>query len=291
MVLRPANPLQTPYLNLKLVATRNLKGPKTAAAINTLVSTALIFLERQCEQVELVSHVPGKVYFAYALKSAPHMISRPVNEALFEPDSQVISRQWTDPSGLSEESLARLSYTMGTAYSVASDIFDRNNKKGPATYFEMLVGHIFARELDRNPTKQATFLVPPKTRVRLTMDFLFDLPHGKFSVHLPVKTSTRERVVQAWAHQRMLDASYGEGKYKAILVIHSETKLGLAKRDVVEICVPDQWLAYQTFLSKMERIYYFDIPARYAQLSKEFPVIQLRQFGDFFLEKDALLGL
>ncbi|MBI2872117.1 MAG: hypothetical protein HYY00_02880 [Chloroflexi bacterium] len=291
MVLRSSNPLAAPYLNLKLAATRNLGGPETAAAIDALVTTSLLFLNSQCGQVELVSHVSGKSYFAYALKSAPRMISRPVNKALFQPDPKIITRQWADPSGLSEKHLARLSYTVGTAYSVASDLFDRNNKKGPATYFEALVGHIFARELGRNPTRQAMLLVPPKTRVRLTMDFLFELPHGKFSVHLPVKMSTRERVVQAWAHQRLLDASYGEGKYKAILVIHSETKLGLVNRDVVEICVPDQWLAYQTFLAKMERIYYFDVPLRYAQLSKEFPVIQLRQFGDFFLEKDRLLGL
>lgn len=291
MVLRSSNPLVDPYLSLKLAAMRNLGGPETAAAIDTLVTTSLLFLESQCGRVELVSRVPGKSYVAYALKSATRIISRPVNEALFEPDPTVISHQWADPSGLSEHSLARLSYTVGTAYSIASDLFDRNNKKGPATYFETLIGHIFARELGRNPTKKATLLVPPNTRVRLTMDFLFELPHGQFSVHLPVKMSTRERVVQAWAHQRLLDASYGEGKYRAILVIHSETKLGLVKRDVVEICVPDQWLAYQTFLSKMERIYYFDVPSRYAQLSKEFPVIHLRQFGDFFLEKDVLLGL
>lgn len=291
MVPQSLNPLEAPYLNLKLAARHNLGGPGTAAAIDALVTTSLRFLDSQCGRVELLSRVPGKSYFAYALKSAPRMISRPVNEALLEPDPKVISRQWADQSGLSEKLLARLSYTVGTAYSVASDLFDRNNKKGPATYFEVLVGHIFARELGRNPTKQATLLVPPKTRVRLTMDFLFDLPHGKFSVHLPVKMSTRERVVQAWAHQKLLDASYGEGKYRAILVIHSETKLGLINRDVIEICVPDQWLAYQTFLSKMERIYYFDVPTRYAQLSKEFPVIQLRQFGDFFLEKNELLGL
>ena len=291
MALRSSSPLTDPYLSLKQAAVRNLGGPKTAAAINALVTTSLLFLDGQCGQVELVSHVPGKNYISYALKSAPRMISRPVNEALFDPDPKIISRQWADPSGLSENELARLSYTMGTADSVASDLFDRNNKKGPATYFEVLVGHIFARELGQNPTKQATLLVPPKTRVRLTMDFLFELPHGQFSVPLPVKMSTRERVVQAWAHQRLLDASFGEGKYRAILVIHSETKLGLAKRDVVEICVPDQWLAYQTFLSKMERIYYFDVPSRYAQLSKEFTVIQLRQFGDFFLEKDVLFGL
>jgi hypothetical protein len=126
--------------------------------------------------------------------------------------------------------------------------------------------------------------------VRLTMDFLFDPGGGRPHIHLPVKMSTRERVVQAWAHQRLLDAAYEHASYRAILVVFSETKLDLQRREVVEICVPDQWLATQTHLARMDRIYYFDVPTRYADLARDFPIIQLRQFGEFFSARETVLG-
>jgi hypothetical protein len=103
--------------------------------------------------------------------------------------------------------------------------------------------------------------------------------------------STRERVVQAWAHHRLLDAAFGNNSYKGIMVLFSETKLDNKKLEVVEICVPDQWLAYQALLSKMERIYYFDVPVRYAALAQRFPTeMPVRIFGDFFIEKEEVLA-
>lgn len=287
---RPSGPLQDPYIRLKLVASQDLASPATSDALLSLVSVSLNFLVSDCAPVPLISLVPGKQYYSYALKENPTALSRPVNEALFEPVETVIRHQWANPEGLKSGQLARLSYTMGTAYAVASDLFDRNNKKAPATYFELFIGHIFARELGQNPTKHATLPLGSGMKVKMTMDFIFDLGPGKAKVHLPVKASTRERVVQAWAHQRLLDAAYGEGAYRAILVVHSDTKLDLQTREVIEITVPDQWLAYQTLLAKMERIYYLDVPERYLKLSKSHPIIQLKQFGDFFLEKEKLLG-
>jgi hypothetical protein len=170
------------------------------------------------------------------------------------------------------------------------ELFDRQNKKGPATYFECLVGHVFARELGINPEKRALLTVQGQ-RVRLTMDFLFNAAGG-VKVHLPVKMSTRERVVQAWAHQRILDGAYGVGVYKGIMVLFSETKLDSRSHEVVEICVPDQWLIYQTLLSRIERIYYFDMPERYKTLSREYAeVITIRPFGDFFSERASVFGV
>lgn len=50
------------------------------------------------------------------------------------------------------------------------------------------------------------------------------------------------------------------------------------------------WLAYQTLLAKMDRIYYFDVPNRYAELAAQYPVIQLKPFAEFFKEKDKVLS-
>ena len=74
------------------------------------------------------------------------------------------------------------------------------------------------------------------------------------------------------------------------MVLFSETKLDAKKLEVVEICVPDQWLAYQSLLSKMERIYYFDLPARYQQLTDDFPdVIQIRPFTEYFTTASSVV--
>lgn len=287
---RTSGPLNDPYLKLKVLASRDLCSKTTANALMFLINVSLEFLNSKCVVIPLKSRVPNKSYYSFALKDNISAISRPVNEAQFEPNISILTKHWNNPQKLTSNELARLSYTMGTAYSVASDLFDRNNKKGPATFFEVFVGHTFARELHQNPLKEATLPLGAGKSVKMTMDFIFDLGKGKSKIHLAVKASTRERVVQAWAHQRLLDAAYGLGTYRAILVVHSETKLDLVTHEVVEICVPDQWLAYQTLLSRMERIYYLDVPDRYARLCTEFPIIQLKQFGDFFKEKDLILS-
>jgi hypothetical protein len=103
--------------------------------------------------------------------------------------------------------------------------------------------------------------------------------------------STRERVVQAWAHQRILDGAFGPGTYKGIMVLFSETKLDSRSHEVVEICVPGQWLVYQSLLARMTRVYYFDLPCRYQALTTAHPeLIQVRRFGEFFTERETVLG-
>ena len=75
------------------------------------------------------------------------------------------------------------------------------------------------------------------------------------------------------------------------MVLFSETKLDSCTHEVVEICVPDQWLAYQTHLAQMERIYYFDMPIRYRELTNAFPsVIQIRPFQELFTEITTVVG-
>jgi len=289
---RPAGPLRTPYEALKHAALDNLGSRNTSSLIIDLVSICFEYLQTECTVVTLNSRVTDKRYFSFASKANPSILSRPVNESLFESDRAAIEKlwnRWKDGRKLALDLLSRLAYTMTIVYCAASDLFDRNNKKGPSTYFEWFVGHLFARAFGSNPTKKANFVVEGKT-IRMTMDFLFNLGTGRSKVHLPVKMSTRERVVQAWAHQRLLDVFFGENQYRGILVVFSETKLDLQTREVVEICVPDQWLAYQILLARMHRIYYFDAPQRYLELAATFPVIRLKNFAEFFAEKEEVLA-
>ena len=73
------------------------------------------------------------------------------------------------------------------------------------------------------------------------------------------------------------------------MVLFSETKLDSRSHEVVEICVPDQWLIYQTLLAKMDHIYYFDMPNRYRELTRDFPsIIKIKPFLDVFNETEGL---
>ena len=123
------------------------------------------------------------------------------------------------------------------------------------------------------------------------MDILFQPTATTTGLHVAVKMSTRERVVQAWEHQRLLDSAFGSGTYRGIMILFAETKLDVRKKEVVEICVPEQWLAYQTHLAPMTRIYYFDAPARYIALAAKYPdVVTLVPFATFLSEKGALVA-
>lgn len=276
------------YQATKTACQHDWRSQAAGNAVRDLALISMRFLTSQCKRIDLISKVPGKEYMAFTYKS---IVSRPANRDFFVEDGDYVRREWQNwlDGRIGSEALARMSYTVALAPCLAMELFDRNNKKGPATYFECFIGHIFARELQTNPRKRASLPIEGRS-VRLTMDFLFDGADG-VRLHLPVKMSTRERVVQAWAHQRLLDSAYGDETYKGIMVLFTETKLDSRSHEVVEICVPNQWLAYQSLLAQIDRIYYFDIPTRYQALTDAHPdLIQIKQFGEFFREKALVLG-
>ena len=284
----PHTVLRVEYEKVKMACRADYKSIKATKTILELVAVALAFLKRSCKPISLVSRVSGKDYFTFTNGS---IIARPANRALFIASIRTIKVLWKDwlNNRISPEDFAKLSYTAALAPCLAMELFDRQNKKGPATYFECYIGHLFAKTLGVNPTKAVRLPIQGRS-VLMTMDFLVDIGTEHKKIHLPVKMSTRERVVQAWAHQRLLDAAYGDDVYRGIMVLFSETKLDSRTREVVEICVPDQWLAYQTYLARMDRIYYFDMPERYRKLTELHPsTIAIKPFGEFFIEKDAVL--
>jgi hypothetical protein len=283
--------LHDSYTRVKNAAHADYAGGSAGKAIKELVLLSSEFLAEDCQPVALRSCVPGKEYISYAKNDATKLLTRPVNKDLFIADSNYLDKNWSAwlAGTLDKADLARISYTVAVVPCLGMELFDRQNKKGPATYFECFVGHVFAREFGANPRKKVTLPVEGRN-VRMTMDFIFDIPKTPKSMHLAVKMSTRERVVQAWAHQRLLDAAFGPDKFFGVMALFSETKLDLRKKEVVEICVPDQWVAYQKHLATIDRIYYFDTPSRYDALAASHPgLLHIKQFGEFFKEKGSIL--
>ena len=281
--------LRRSYDAVRRACRADWRSEDAGQAIIDLAVSALQFLDTDCDRVDLTSLAPGKEYVSFARNG---IVARPANRSYFTADAEVIARDWrrfTD-GNLDAGQIERMMYTVALAPCLAIELFNRNDKKSPATYFECMIGHLFAKSLDIDPVRSATLPVAGRS-VRMTMDFLFETAEDLPNIHLPVKMSTRERVVQAWSHQRLLDSAYGSGSYQGIMVVFSETKLDARKREVVEICVPDQWLAYQTLLAKMERIYYFDIPVRYQELTNNFgELIKIKPFHEFFTEIGSVAG-
>lgn len=278
------------YKSVKYQSQADWAGKSCAKSLKEFALLSLEFLTDDCEVIPLKSLVPNKKYIGYVRSDKPNVVSRPVNAALFKPDAKWLADNWDAwlAGKLPVDVLASMAYTAAIGPCLAMELFDRQNKKGPATYFECFIGHIFSCELGINPTKKVTLPILDR-KIRMTMDFIFDATDKKIGLHLACKMSCRERVVQAWAHQRLLEVVY-EGKYIGMLVSFAETKLDSKKLEVVEICVPDQWLAYQANLATIKRIYYFDIPDRYAQLAKKYPdLIHIKHFGEFFKERAEVL--
>lgn len=276
--------LNAAYNAVKTACRNDWRSERAGRAIIDLAAVSLDFLTSDCEQIPLISLVPGKEYISFSQNG---IVARPANARLYITDSSLVTRIWqqlTAGENPDADEMEQALYTIALAPCLAMELLNRNNKKSPATYFECLIGHIFAKSLNVAPVKGARLPVL-ESSVRMTMDFIFETSDNSPNIHLPVKMSTRERVVQAWAHQRLLDSAYGNGYYRGIMVVFSETKLDSRKLEVVEICVPDQWLAYQSLLSRMERIYYFDLPVRYQELTAHFPsVIQIQPFHEYFME-------
>jgi hypothetical protein len=266
-------------------AKADLKGAATGIALCELIAASLASVAGT-EMVELKSNVPGK---EYTMARRGKRTSRPINRALFAPDIPQLELLHTvfHPVAAAKESafLERCLYTAAMSYPLANDLEKDGDKKSPGTFFEMLIGHIVAARFGLNPIRQ--IMIPTlDEKVTIPTDFIFELGQNR-RVHLPIKISTRERVVQVWAHQAMLDGMHGDGRFKGIMVCLTETNKQ-KNVSVAEVCLPNQWRAYQMYIAKLSRVYYLDVPVKYAALRENYPHIQVWPLSHFFQEADNL---
>lgn len=268
-------------------AVTDLKGDDTSDRLANLAVAAKGFLSTITRK-DLESKVPGKQYFMFRDEERGKT-SRPVNPGLFDDnlDRETIDRVLAcDVEGRTSDEITKAVYTLAMSYCASADILKSSDQKTPGTYFEFLIGHIVSRRLGVNPDKQITVPTLDET-VTLPTDFVYNLGEGKNRVHLPIKISTRERVVQVWAHQRVLDGMHGVARFKGVLMVMAETNKQKEK-SVTEVCLPNQWTAYQMYIAQMFRVYYLDLPDKYVALKDRYPFIQVKQFGDFFFEVEKI---
>ncbi len=279
------------FQDLKDLVGKGLIGSNdTILCIKSLYSHSCDLL-RKYDKARLKSKVSGKEYFSYTFEGK---LSRAINENIFYPGENLAnaffeSIQTNNVNSLAADEITAACYNIAISFCAAIDLNKTGDQKTPGTYFEYFIGCLFSKELGVLPTKKLNIL-NLDMEATLPTDFIFDLGKDKPKFHVPVKTSTRERVIQVWAHQRVLDGVYGTGRFLGTLACLSETKIDKKTLEVVEICLPMQWRLYQMYISQLTRVYYLDKPNAYAELNTIFPKIHVADFGMFFHEKEDLIS-
>ena len=234
----------------------------------------------------MTSHVPRKEYLAFGCEAR---VSRPINAGLFVKSNSALflaEHFVKSPRALSAEEATRAAYIAAVSVLAANDVIGVG-RKASATFFEVLIGHMVATAIGVNPHKKVP--MPENPKVLLPTDYVFDMGAGEPKLHLPIKTSTRERIVQAWVHQLILEKIFGSNVYRGMLVVIGETKRDTRTDAVVEICIPGQLKLFQSRIAKLDRVYYLDPPETYVALSKAKPVpVTVRPFNEFFAEVKSL---
>ena len=255
-------------------------GERCHPFIDRLYAAAKTELSK-CNRLSLRSKVDGKSYFSFEGKIAR---SRPINSDLFDKNNdQAIANFRKILEGcrheLTSDEITRSVYNVAMTCCAGKDVTSRGDQKTPGTIFEWLCGAVFQACLKVNPVRSLQVL-NLDLKADLPTDFIFDLGAEKPKFHLPVKTSTRERIIQVWAHQRVLDGVYGVGRFLAMPIILTETKLDAKKLEVVEICLPWQWRLYQMHIAVLWNVCYLDAPTSYLDLDTKYPRIGVSTLGN-----------
>jgi hypothetical protein len=272
--------LKQQYNDLKRIALSDLGSTAVAKLIGEMATHAREILG-ECELMDLTSGVAGKSYFGFKAQAE----SRPVNVDLYvhndEDFNGLIGALLGDLAGSPEE-ITKATYTTALSVFAANDVSEVG-RKASATFFEILIGHLVTRIIKVAPRKKVRL---PEADGFLPTDYVFDPGRKSKKTHLPLKTSTRERAVQAWVHQLVLERIFGDDVYRGVLVICGETKRDTRTGGVIEICVPQQWIMFQSRVAKLSRIYYLDPPQPYLALA---PRIEVKSFGQAMNELPSLL--
>lgn len=205
------------------------------------------------------------------------------------------------------------------------DLWKPGSRKTPGTFFEVFMAALLRMHFARHriskhvnlgtllrangPTadlaaveaeweaekEEKDTLVPDATdtKASLSTDLVITSDVNGRSAILPLKITTRERIVQPFAHQRILEAA-DPGQHRSFICCISETQLDKKTRNnstigsVKQVCVPGTIKLFQRFLAPVEGLYYCDTPIRYsrADLTSHVPV---KKLGEVFADVRTLL--
>jgi len=264
---------------------KNARSNDINSYLRSLTRDAISYLANNASIVDLTSKVTGKEYFSYSIDGTK---SRAVNKLLYrdmEMAEIFLELLQSDEirGNISSDDITSACYTITMSLACYIDITNKGDRQTPGTFFEYLITYMLTKHFKSDPSTRVRVDIGDD-KVSLTMDLILSVDDDKTKYHIAVKNSTRERASEIWAHQRILDKAFGDNTYTGLFIGLCETKLDHKINEVTEICVPDQWRAYQQFLSALHTIYYVDVPRAYKNLNQKPPYIVVKQIGDFYYD-------
>lgn len=229
---------------------------------------------------------------SYAIHETGANKSRPFTPDLIIRDQKEYADTWDRAFGsidhdnhrltLSEAAATRLLYTTIITFAICFDLYKPKSRKTPGTYFEIILGTILSLLIpEACRTKHITLPnphgsaedddesdEPGNSSTRVSTDIVMNFGND-LGIIIPAKITTRERIVQPFAHQRILDNAFGARRYISLISCVSETQRDDKKESVNEICVPGTIRLFQNHLAQIDGLYYLDPPARYLSMSTE----------------------
>lgn len=270
----------------------------------------------------------GNSKVAYSVFRESESVSRPIRPDLFigeiaefaqalEKLLKVAKDPKHDWTGADHTCASQVVYTAIMSFACCFDLWNPGARKTPGTFFEVFMAGLlqsifpstdaeFSKHISLTEILAAA-KVEPELKAKLaaeetvsakddneadssvSTDVVVSVPGQKGGVVLPLKITTRERIVQPFAHQRILDAAFGAGVYKSLIVCISETQLAKKTKKVNQICVPGTVKLFQKFLAPVGGLYYCDVPQRYA-MEDVTKVVSVKSMGYLFIDLRSLLA-
>jgi len=212
-------------------------------------------------------------------------LSRPYRPELFlenldDFDKAAVSfqEQMDDDEITDAELFEKVTYTVVSSFCLCYDIWKPKSRKTPGTFFEVFMGSVCYIRYPQ-PRFQLTKHIPITVDVpddeqveddgalqgnSVSTDLVITNSETGRGAVIPLKITTRERIVQPFAHQRILDSAFPE-RSRSYLTCISEVQRDDKTTSVKQICVPGTVALFQKHLAELSGLYYCDIPQRYAR--------------------------
>lgn len=271
-------------------------------------------LEKLCTESEykVFGDFRGQPNIAYFAFFSYAEISRPVRPDLFIYDPAVFSERYTElfqsfsrrPSDWAARDIQLANaviYTGVMAVACCYDLWQKSSRKTPGTFFEILMAAILQEMLPyENFSKhipltnllndasvqgedEVLAAVEEDGTSSVSTDLVIQSRYSNRGLVVPLKITTRERIVQPFAHQRILDSAFGVGAYTSLVVCISETQQDKRRSRVNHICVPGTVKLFQRYLAPVGGLYYCDVPPRYQAFDMQ-STLPVKSVGEFFID-------
>lgn len=241
-----------------------------------LIAHRMLFANSKFQHFGNLRTAPGTEYYSFFDNGA---ISRPIRPDLYVSDEQHLLKMLDEaftPDLLSPAHLNYLIYTSVMSVASCFDLWKPGSRKTPGTFFEIFIASLVKRLLPNAQLSKhisltndahANLFAPnapeAENSTRISTDLVVTNPNNRKSVVLALKITTRERIVQPYAHQRILEAAFPPGQYRSLIVCISETQQEKTLQAVNHICTPGPIKLYQRHLATVSGLLYCDIPTRY----------------------------